>query len=61
MAKNPDRVFFVLLEKEDQHDLLKFARVYLRVRELDMDKQLSIGARLHYRELEAKLIEHLED
>ena len=56
-----DIVFFNKLEKCEQHDLLRLARAFMRVRELDKDRDKSHGARRYYRELEAKLVAHLEE
>ena len=56
-----DIEFFNELEKSEQHDILYFARAYMRVRELHLDKTYSVPVRQHYSLLEAKLVHQLEE
>ena len=52
-------LFLHELEPDEQLDVLKFARAYMRVRELHNDKSIAPTTQKYYAELEEKLAEQL--
>ena len=53
--------FFDKLKPSEQYDILRFARAYMRVRELHVDKTLSPLTHKYYAELEKKLDDYLKE
>lgn len=49
------------LDEADRLNVIRFARAYMRVRELHNDKTKDRTMRKYYAELEAKLAEQLEE
>ena len=49
--------FFNKLTQEERFEVLQFARAFMRVREIHLDKTYSKALREQYRELEVKLAE----
>ncbi len=47
------------LDEADRNNVIRFARAYMRVRELHNDKSIALTTREYYAELEAKLAEQL--
>ena len=56
-----DIEFFNELEKDEQNNILRFARAYMRVREIHLDKGYSKNHRQFFKKLEEKLVAHLEE